>query len=322
MTALAPIEAYQQRAANVARPLDYTESAFWVDPDALMLTAINSRVFWTDISHFQPVVNATYPSPLICCRSFTGYGLDETIQANWAECEGWDQIKLFMSYGVVIPGQLAAYQTNVINTFGKEAPPQLVLMPDMESGKGFAGPGDHSKEGNAWLAWMAEYLGDDRRTIAYANHYDFADNWPTLTKGIKRITAAYGTQDPGTYAWQFKGGSNKYGVQTGFPTGMSPFGTYVDLNTIGRPIDQVLLNFGITKPPPKPAPGTEVPEMIMLHVDKGECKAAKVTWPGVFLTGGDELRQVPHNRDVAALQAAGVKLVACSLDFYRKMGGK
>lgn len=204
--------------------------------------------FYADISEFQRTVDNTYPHPVLAARVDTGFRLDNHIAANWAHANASTQIQVFIGYVVFIPGQRAQILHRVKSVFGPTAPPKLVLMIDMESGQGFAGRGDHSTEANGLAQDFATYLGSTDRVVGYANHYDFQECWPTRPAWLKLVTASYGDQNPGTFAWQYYGGvpnPRPYG----YPGSCPPFGTDVDLNAIQAPIADVVTSLGLEEDP-------------------------------------------------------------------------
>lgn len=222
---------YSQRAGLNPKPEDYQDD--WSDAHAdhefaAEYTATSGRLFWADISEFQPVVNSQYPWPQLSIRLDTGWRLDNNAKANFAFATKSSQINVLMGYVVFIPGQNNAILSRIKNNFG--AQPEMAIMVDMESGSGFAGPGNHSTQANDLINQLNSMTGMQEREVGYANAYDWANCWPQRPSWLKRVTANYGTQDPGTWGWQYHGGSN-YPVPSGFPRAVAPFGSWVDLNT-------------------------------------------------------------------------------------------
>jgi hypothetical protein len=202
--------------------------------------------FFSDISYFQNVVNGSYPYPMLCFRADSGSFTDANAAANWHYCATNPSIQLAVAYVVYLPGQESNILARVRQLFGATCPAKLAFMIDMESGGGFAGPGNHSAGANHLFNLLAEYAGSAKRVMGYANHYDWINNWPSPPLGMKRATAAYTTSDPGTYQWQYYGGDSRWVSPQGYPRGSNPFGTNVDMNVIHKPISEILVDFGIT----------------------------------------------------------------------------
>lgn len=244
------------RAGANERPTDFVD----VQPSfrqkaALTFRSITSQYsFFADVSEFQRVINSRYPYPIISFRADNGHRTDYNAGANWRYIRSSAKIKIAIAYVVFMPGQLAPVMDRVKRLLGATCPRKIVIMVDMESGSGFAGPGNHSHEANTWMNAFAAYTGSHAQVIAYANRYDFNSNWPQIVGWAKKVTASYGTYDPGTYAWQYFGGMVLYPSPSGFPRSVTPFGTWVDLNVIKRPIRKVMRDFGISGALPGPAP--------------------------------------------------------------------
>ena len=217
---IAPIDAYLARAAN--RPTDKPVAAMFAEieehlraqpPAALAVAAANT--FFNDISEFQPVVNASYPFPMLSMRVSSGWRTDKNAVANWKAVRSSAKVQVVIGYVVFIPGQLDAALASIKEVFGAKCPDKVALMIDMESGSGFAGPGNHSVEANKWLAELSKYTGSPKKLVAYANYYDFRSNWPQIVTSVKKITASYGLVNPGTWGWQYAGGDPRWSSPSG-----------------------------------------------------------------------------------------------------------
>lgn len=202
--------------------------------------------FYADWSKYQTVVTDEYPCSIAAFRADSGYDVDPHAEANWAFCQHSPKIQLVIAYVVFIPGAGAEILGRLKHLFGAHAPAKLAVMIDMESGSGFAGPGNHSVQGQALADSLASWLGGKKRVCGYANHYDWATNWPTRAPWLKRVTASYGSDDPGTYGWQYSGGTATP-APVGYPRSCPPFGSAVDMNVIHKPIEDILTDFGITQ---------------------------------------------------------------------------
>lgn len=244
---------YGQRAGVQPRPAD------WVDfPDLAAHTrtvhaefaATAPITFWADVSEYQPPIDGTYPYPKFGFRADTGSRLDVNARANWSYCVAHpDHIRVAVAYVVFKPGQSAAIMSRLRGAFGSICPPNMVPEIDMESGSGFAGPGNHSAEANDLMGQLAAWTGQQPQTQGYANGNDWAGNWPTPPAWMKRRLAAYSTSPTpaGYYARQYYG-ALPYGSPAGWPRSCPPFGSYVDMNATERTIDQILTDYGIGGP--------------------------------------------------------------------------
>lgn len=201
--------------------------------------------FFSDISEFQVVADERYPHPVLAVRVDNGSRIDFNAAGNWRFCRTSDRIQVAIGYVVFLPGQAQAIFDRVKAFFGDKAPSKLAMMIDMESGLGFAGPGDHSAGANELADLFAHWLGDRARVIGYANAFDWANNWPNRPDWLKRFTAAYSTIDPGTFGWQYYGGVPDNPSPDGYARSCPPFGSHVDMNVIHSPVDQIAAALGI-----------------------------------------------------------------------------
>lgn len=264
---VAPIEAYLARAAN--RPIDTPVDQLLAEHEARLLTPAlldrtfaipANRTFWFDFSEYQSVINVSrYPFPVASFRVDSGWRTDNHAAANWKAIRAASKIQVAIAYVVCIPGQLDETLARVKRVLGAKCPAKVAFMIDMESGPGFAGPGNHSAEGNRWLAAFAKYGGSKKRVLAYANGYDFARCWPGLAAGYKKVVANYSSAEPsGTWwGWQYAGGDPRWPSAAGFPRVSAQWGSHIDCNVAYRTVTQVKADLGISVPapkPPKPAP--------------------------------------------------------------------
>jgi hypothetical protein len=208
--------------------------------------------FWADISTWQAVANDQYPHQVLAFRADFGTGTDGNAAANWRYCQSSLQIKAAIAYVVFKPDEVAGIVTRVKALFGAKCPPKLVFMIDMESGAEFAGGGDHSAQANALAIQLADYTGSQRRVLAYANRYDYQECWPAILPWLKKVTASYGTSDPGTWGWQYYGGVAANPSPNGYPRSCAPFGGNVDMNVSHSNLAQLLTDLGLTTPTPTP----------------------------------------------------------------------
>lgn len=258
-----PVEAYRERAANREEP--YLIGDDIVISHDLRLGrdfAASGLCFFSDVSKYQSKpYDATYPYPVASFRFHSGTALDVLASANWSYLRGAitaGHIRVAVAYVVFIPGQLATVMAGIHALFGATCPTnRLALMIDMESGAGFAGPGNHSAEANQWAQAFATYTGTGSswaRVIGYANAGDWASNWPQRDARLKRITAAYNAKDPSPWGWQYAGGNPAYPVPPGYPRTAAPWSsTYIDMNVVNYTIDELEQQLEITAPVTKGA---------------------------------------------------------------------
>lgn len=202
-----------------------------------------TATFYLDISKYQPVITADYQYPILCFRADSGWETDPHAAANYTAARKNPRVKLCIAYVVYLPGHNAQIMTRLKALFGAKCPPGLAFMIDMESGAGFAGPGNHSTEANQLANELADYAGSMNRVIGYANTPDWAGCWPTHPSWLKRIVARYSSTPPSIsfYGWQYSDGSGRWGVPAGYPHPAN-----VDMNVIPRSIDQILTDFAVT----------------------------------------------------------------------------
>lgn len=245
---------YAQRAGVNERPPLFVEPSApaFAKAAALLRRAVSPYTVFADISEFQPVISDAYEHPMVSFRADTGWRLDNHAWANWNYVKHASHIEVALSYVVFIPGQNAAILSRLKSLFGSTCPNKLAIMVDMESGYGFAGPGNHSWEANQLLDELVAWTGSRAKVVAYANGYDFASCWPTAPSWVKKITASYGTQDPGTWGWQYFGGMSQYSSPYGMPRSSAPFGSWVDMNVVHRTLAQIKSDLGMTSKPVTP----------------------------------------------------------------------
>jgi len=247
-----PIVDYTQRAGARERP------SIWVEPDESlnlfahtrdegMLYAATGQTFWADVSVYQPLVDDSYPYPVLGFRADSGNATDGHATGNWRYSDSNpDHIRVVIPYVIFKPGQSDAIFKRLKNLFGSQCPPQIVPEIDMESGSGFAGPGNHSSEANSFIATLAAWAGEQKQTQGYANQPDWSGNWPTPPAWMKKRLAAYNTSPipAGFYSKQYYG-ALPYPSPAGWPRTCAPFGSYVDMNMTPRTITQIEADYGI-----------------------------------------------------------------------------
>lgn len=202
---------------------------------------------WADVSEFQAAVDDSYPYQVLSIRTNDGTYRDHKFDQNY----GWMRANL--DSGRLTAGIIYAYlrvnwdatASTMIDMIESQGGlhPRAALMLDVESG-GNPG-GDCSDWVNKTYWKLADYAGDPKRIIGYANAYDFYNMWPTRPDGLQVIGAGYG-QDPhliGQLAHQYTDGI--YGCGGDIPCGCSPFGN-CDMNSAdGLDPSQVASRMGI-----------------------------------------------------------------------------
>lgn len=258
-----PAEAYQLRAANNPVPFRVPYGVTPLTHGRLTAFALAAAVacYYPDVSEFQPPYTTAFPYPIAGLRFHSGFRIDNNVRASWAVLQQMlaiRHVRVVIAYAVFIPGQLQRVLADMKAVFGQTCPTnRLVIMNDMESGAGFAGPGNHSAEANQWEQAFADYTGNSAnwlRETGYANAGDWASNWPQYDQRMKQHIAAYNGKNPGGWAWQYAGGNPAYPVPPGAPRTCAPWGDrYIDMNVIFKTIDQIEADLGIvTIAPPLP----------------------------------------------------------------------
>ncbi|WP_280394389.1 hypothetical protein [Nocardia brasiliensis] len=180
---------------------------------------------FADVSYFQAPVDDSYPFGILSFRSNDGTFRDPNFAANydWA-CRAVDSGRLacFVVYFYWRPNwdeTVQVHRDMVARAGGPH--PRMVTMIDVESG-GNPG-GDHSDALNATYWSVADWLGDTRRVIGYANRSDFFGMWSHRPAGLRMVGAGYGRNPnlPGQIAHQYTDGQ---GYGGGLPEGCPPFG--------------------------------------------------------------------------------------------------
>lgn len=307
MTHPVPQSAYTERAANRERPPEW-DDAFYLahlgqDHDELhrMAVAVSASVasvhtFGCDWSKYQVVVDSSYPLPWGLFRLDSGYSLDSHAQANMAAVERIPTLKLVEGYLVHIPGNESAQLARIKSLFGKNGPGRYRFMVDEESGKGFAGPGDHSS-GATWLAnELADFTGTQKGVRPYANQYDYTECLPHIPDWFdeRAAVAAYSSVPPSRhwYTWQYAGGDPRWSSPSGYPRSVKPFGAFVDFNVCNRSIDQMLVDYGLATPQEDDVDEDRVAEMIqsaLLGFARGgdHGRFNRETYPGLVAKPGE-----------------------------------
>lgn len=306
--------AHAGRAGLNPRPPGFTEPTEQWDHPAL--AASPSVSFGADIAEFQPLYDTSYPYSWIAIRGDSGGRLDYKFATNFARAHADPKIKLLVIYLVVQPGQLSPVYDRIVAVLGKTCPSKVAFRFDVESGAQFAGPGDHSAELRYWVSSFAAYAATAARLDGYANSGDWSALWPSHPPTLKRFLADYTDQLPaGWYGYQYYGGLN-FPTPAGYPRSCPPFGGWVDMNVIQRPIAQIVTDYGLSAPaPPPPVPLRKDKHMVIVH-DGGSPNGA------LHLQTESGVYWLPTATDVAAYQALGVPgPQTVSREFLQKLPG-
>ncbi|MFE3986009.1 hypothetical protein ACFXPR_16130 [Nocardia tengchongensis] len=186
---------------------------------------------FADVSTFQAPVDDDYPYEVLSFRSNDGTYRDDRFADNyrWATAAADSgRLACFIVYFYWRPNWQETVQTciDLVNEAGGPHP-RMIVMLDVEQGGNPAG--DQSDGVNHAYWAVADWLGDPRRVIGYANAADFAAMWPTRPDGLRVVAAGYGRdpQLPGQVAHQYTDGGGWGG---GLPEGCPPFGP-CDMNS-------------------------------------------------------------------------------------------
>lgn len=185
---------------------------------------------FADVSYFQAPVDDSYPHAILSFRSNDGTFRDANFGRNYRWCVRQveaGRLACFIVYFYWRPNweQTVGIHREMVEAAGGPHP-KMISMIDVESG-GNPG-GDQSAGINGSYYELAEWLGDPRRVIGYANTADFNTMWRTRPDGLRVIGAGYGRNPnlPGQIAHQYTDGQ---GFGGGLPEGAPPFGN-CDMN--------------------------------------------------------------------------------------------
>ncbi|QIS13578.1 hypothetical protein [Nocardia arthritidis] len=186
---------------------------------------------FADVSYFQAPVDDSYPYRILSFRSNDGTFQDPNFAANYAWATGAadsGRLACFIVYLYWRPNWLDTARTHQDMVLAAAGPhPRMITMIDVESG---GNPGGDQSDGINRAYWhLADWLGDRRRVIGYANRGDLFGMWGDRPEGLRLIGAGYGHDPrlPGQIAHQYTDGS---GYGGGLPEGCPPFGN-CDMNS-------------------------------------------------------------------------------------------
>lgn len=214
---------------------------------------------FADVSEFQNPVDGSYPYQVLSIRANDGTYKDHKFNQNYP----W--MRRYLDSGSLVCGIVYCYcrtnwdataQTLIdqVNANGG-LHPRAAIMLDVESGGNPGGNGSDWINRTYWK--LADWAGDPRRIIGYANAGDFYGMWPDRPPGLQMVGAGYGV-DPhliGQLAHQYSDG--KYGCGgPSTPCGVSPFGN-CDMNSAdGLDPFAFAARMGIGSAAPSPGGGT------------------------------------------------------------------
>lgn len=185
---------------------------------------------FADVSYFQAPVDDSYPYEIFSFRSNDGTFEDPNFEHNYqwsVNAVESGRLACFIVYFYWRPNWLQTVQTHqrMVERVGGPHP-AMISMIDVESG-GNPG-GDQSDPINRSYWFCADWLGDRRRVIGYANTGDFNSMWRDRPALLRVVGAGYGRNPnlPGQIAHQYTDGQ---GFGGGLPEGAPPFGN-CDMN--------------------------------------------------------------------------------------------
>lgn len=225
---------------------------------------------FADVSYFQVPVDDSYPYQIFSFRSNDGTFRDPNFEQNyrWAAAAADEgRISCFIVYLYCRSDAAQTAQTHIDMVRSVDGPhPKMISMLDVESGGNPGGDGSDWINRTYWL--VADWLGDPKRVIGYANEADFLGMWCTRPDGLRMIGAGYGRNPnlPGQIAHQYTDGR---GFGGGLPEGCTPFGN-CDMNSAdGRSPQQFAVECGV---------GTEGFLMALSDAEQQEVLTAARQW--------------------------------------------
>lgn len=163
-------------------------------------------VTWADVSYYQPVVDDSYPHPVLSIRSNDGTYRDPNFAANYAwakRAHAQGRLAMLIVYLVWRPNweQTANIHMEMI---GSPPPSWVVSLIDVESWGGQIS-GNQSDGINRMYWKLADWYGDKRRVLGYGNRSDLNGLWPDKPPGVRLFVASYGSLPsyPGMIAHQY-----------------------------------------------------------------------------------------------------------------------
>lgn len=238
-----------------------------------MAVQINGAEIYADVSEWQVGVDNRYTDAgyrVLCIRSNDGGYRDKKFDSNYRWCvkacdEG--RMDFFIVYAYWRPNWETTANLHMDMVKAAGGPHRrMVSMIDAESG---GNPGGDQSDGLNKVYWRwAEWLGNPKRVIGYANKGDFTSMWRVRPPGLRMVGAGYGSNPnlPGQVAHQYTDGQ---GYGGGLPEGAQPFGN-CDMNAAnGLSAVQFAAACGISiagpSTPSSPPPTTTTPSDDVLY---------------------------------------------------------
>ena len=188
---------------------------------------------FADVSEFQRPATDAYTDAgyrWLSIRSNDGTYQDHNFYENYAWCvQAVEDGRLdgFIVYFYWRPNWNDTIRTHIGMVQNAGGPhPKMVTMIDVESG---GNPGGDQSDGINRSYWAAaDWLGNPKRVIGYANTPDLRAMWNDRPDGLLLVAAGYGSLPslPGQFAHQYTDGQ---GYGGGLPEGAPPFGN-CDMN--------------------------------------------------------------------------------------------
>lgn len=224
------VMAYDYNPATKVDPIPWLSGADYPDDQEQPGGAPVDTLF-ADVSYFQAPVDDSYPHAVLSFRSNDGTFRDPNFAHNYrwaAQAADEGRLACFIVYFYWRRNwsDCCEVMREMVECAGGPHP-KMIAMIDVESG---GNPGGDQSAGINCAYWdLAQWLGDPRRVIGYANSGDFHSMWRVRPDGLRVIAAGYGRVPdlPGQLAHQYTDGQG-YG-EGGMPEGAPPFGN-CDMN--------------------------------------------------------------------------------------------
>jgi len=242
------------------------------------------ELLWSDVSHFQSVVDDRYPYPFLAFRANDGTYRDRNCAANLAWSKAAVQkgkLTGFIVYFVWEPNWQATVDT--LKSMVGTPDPHMAVMIDVENWSGRI-TGNQSAGINAAREAVISWLGGNRkRVIGYGNRSDLANLWPN--RGDAQVIVA-------NYSGVPTGIAGMIGHQYADNANTPPFGPS-DINRAEMTANQFAALLGLPVPsdpqpeptkPPKPQPDipTGDEEGMYIIVQNNQSNAIALVAPGLW----------------------------------------
>jgi hypothetical protein len=222
---------YDYNPATKVDPLAWLTGAAYPNDPPTGGKPMSTDSLFADVSYFQVPVDDSYPHEIFSFRSNDGTFRDPAFARNyrWASAAADSgRLACFIVYFYWRSNwsDCVEVMRDMVEAAGGPHP-KMIAMIDVESG---GNPGGDQSGGINGAYWdLADWLGDPKRVIGYANTGDFHSMWRTRPDGLRVIAAGYGRVPdlPGQIAHQYTDGQ---GFGGGLPEGCPPFGN-CDMNS-------------------------------------------------------------------------------------------